>query len=55
MRVAMLFLEANDCSGHCKNGAFMYKLYRCYSVSGYKMLPSRQLRDAMEWLTELNG
>lgn len=46
-------------SGRNEFGGVYGQLYRRYSVSGYKMLPARQFRDAMEWLaewlTELNG
>lgn len=46
-------------SGRNEFGGVYGQLYRRYSVSGYKMLPARQFRDAMEWLAEwraeLNG
>jgi len=46
-------------SGRNEFGGVYGQLYRRYSVSGYKMLPARQFRDAMEWLAnwlaEVNG
>ena len=39
-------------SGRNEFGGVYGQLYRRYSVSGYKMLPARQFRDAMEWLAE---
>jgi len=39
-------------SGRNEFGSVYGELYRKYSISGYKLLPARQFRDAMEWLTE---
>ena len=39
-------------SGRNEFGGVYGQLYRRYSISGYKMLPARQFRDAMEWLAE---
>lgn len=45
-------------SGRNEFGGVYGQLYRRYSVSGYKMLPAQQFKDAMvwlaEWLAELN-
>lgn len=39
-------------SGRNEFGGVYGQLYRRYTISGYKMLPARQFRDAMGWLAE---